>query len=90
MYLTTSNGGYLPMPDGSMRDFVGQTDFAESFIKLSYAPGTLKLADWFAAFRDFERKNWTLPEVAPFPRGYNYADQDLGSGGPIPPPGTNR
>jgi outer membrane protein assembly factor BamB len=89
VYLTTSNGGYLPMPDGSMRDFVGQTDFAESFIKLSYAPGTLKLADWFAAFRDSERKNWTLPEVAPFPRGYNYADQDLGSGGPILPPGTN-
>jgi outer membrane protein assembly factor BamB len=93
VYLMTSNGGYLVMPDGSKRDFVGQSDFAESFVKLSHElkpdGASLRLVDWFAPFRDSERKTWTQPEVAPFPRGYNYADQDLGSGGPVLPPGTN-
>jgi outer membrane protein assembly factor BamB len=89
VYLMTSNGGYLVMPDGSKRDFMGQTDFAESFVKLAPGAGNLTLADWFTPFRDSARRNYTQPDVAPFPRGYNYADQDLGSGGPVLPPGTN-
>jgi len=89
VYVMTSNGGYLVMPDGSAKDFVGSTDFPESFIKLSYTSGSLNLHDWFTAFRDSTRKNWTKPEVTPFSHGYNYADQDLGSGGPLLPPGTN-
>ena len=31
VYVVTSNGGYLPNPDGSKKDFNGETDFAESF-----------------------------------------------------------
>jgi outer membrane protein assembly factor BamB len=93
IYAMTSNGGFLPVPGHPTRDFVGTTDFPESFVKLRYDSGTtgagLKLTDWFSPFRDSERKTWQDSEVAPFPRGYNYEDQDLGSAGPLLPPGTN-
>ena len=93
VYAITSNGGYLVNPDGSKKDFNGQTDFAESFIKLSLETGPqgpfLKLADWFSPFRDSARKNFSAQEVAPFMGGYNYEDQDVGSGGPVLLPGTN-
>lgn len=93
VYAMTSNGGYLVNPDGSKKDFNGQTDFAESFVKLSLESGpqgsSLKLVDWFSPFRDSARKIWTPQEVAPFMGGYNYEDQDLGASGPVLPPGTN-
>jgi hypothetical protein len=93
VYAITSNGGYLVNPDGSKKDFNGQTDFGESFVKLALEPGpqgsSLKLVDWFSPFRDSARKLWTQQEVAPFMGAYNYEDQDVGSGGPVLVPGTN-
>jgi glycosidase/outer membrane protein assembly factor BamB len=92
IYAITSNGGYLVNPDGTKPDFNGRTDFAESFVRLSYHDGptgaSLTLADWFSPFRDATRRNWTNAEVAPFGKGYNYEDQDVGSGGPVLPPDT--
>jgi outer membrane protein assembly factor BamB len=92
IYAITSNGGYLVNPDGSKPDFNGRTDFAESFVRLSYHDGptgaSLTLADWFSPFRDATRRNWTNSDVAPFRSGYNYEDQDVGAGGPVLPPGT--
>jgi outer membrane protein assembly factor BamB len=91
VYLFTGNGGYITQP--MKKDFNGITDFAECFVKLSYRAGkggaSLALADWFIPFRDMKRKVWKASEVAPFPRGYDYTDQDLGSAGPILPPGMN-
>jgi hypothetical protein len=55
-------------------------------VKLKYDGEKLVLVDWFAPFRDSARKVWGAKDVAPFPRGYNYEDQDLGSAGPILPP----
>jgi glycosidase len=93
VYAITSNGGYLVSADGSKPDFNGRTDFAESFVRLSYRDGqqgaSLTLSDWFSPFRDATRKIWTMPEVASFRNGYNYQDQDVGSGGPVLPPGTS-
>ena len=93
VYALTSNGGYLVRADGSTIDFNGRTDHAESFVRLTLhtnAHGTsLDLADWFTPFRDTDRRDWTIPDVMPFRRGYDYADQDLGSSGPVLPPGTN-
>jgi outer membrane protein assembly factor BamB len=93
VYAITSNGGYLVNLDGSKKDFNGQTDFGESFVKLSFERGpqgsSLKLVDWFSPFRDSARKLWTQQEVAPFMGAYNYEDQDVGSGGPVLVPGTN-
>src|SRR5947207_15578086 len=37
-YVVTSNRGYLVDPDGSKNNFKGQTDFSESFVKLSLEP----------------------------------------------------
>jgi outer membrane protein assembly factor BamB len=71
VYLATSNGGWN-----------GTTDFAESFIRIQFAAGTLKVADWFTPFLDDER-----PKQAA--NGYDFTDQDLGSGGPVLPEGTN-
>lgn len=91
VYVMTGNGGWIATPQG-VRDFVGQTDFAESFVKLSYSagpPASLRVIDWFAPFRDSTRKQWNKPEVAPFPMGYGYQDQDLSAGGPVLPPGTS-
>jgi len=91
VYLITANGGFTIAPQ--KQDFNGTTDFAESFVKLSYSDGTngpsLKLTDWFIPFRDSERRNWTAGEVAPFPNGYDYTDQDLGSAGPVVITGLN-
>jgi len=39
------------------------------------------IEDWFSPFRDGRPKELVGTEVAPFPRGYNYEDQDLGSSG---------
>jgi hypothetical protein len=85
VYALTGNGGFVIDNGGKVRDFVGDTDFAEAFIKLAYArsgpgSGTLTLADWFIPFRDSLRQNLG---------NYNYQDQDLGSAAPIVPPGTN-
>lgn len=93
VYFMTSNGGYIGN-DGQFLDVgIGTTDFPESFTKLSriITPqgSSLILSDWFIAFRDSVRKNWTQDEVKPFPTGYDYHDQDLGSAGPILPPGTS-
>jgi hypothetical protein len=68
-----------------MRDFEGDTDFAEAFVKLKYVrtgpgQGTLSLADWFIPFKDSERESLSM---------YNYRDQDLGSAAPVVPPGSN-
>jgi outer membrane protein assembly factor BamB len=84
VYVTTGNGGFVKNGD-TTTDFTGTTDFAESFVKLHYTPGpqnaaTLTVADWFAPFTDAKRKS--VPE-------YDYGDQDLGSAGPLVPPGTN-
>jgi hypothetical protein len=74
-------------------DFNGQTDIAESFVKLSLESGpqgpSLTLSDAFSPFRDSARKARTQPEVAPFMSGYNYEDQDVGTSGPVLPPGTD-
>jgi hypothetical protein len=51
VYAMTSNGGFLPLKSGEMRDFVGKSDFAESFVKLKYDGQKLALVDWFAPFR---------------------------------------
>lgn len=89
VYVMTGNGGYLNAPTAP--DFVGDTDFPKSFVKLS--PGvdagvsTLSLADWYVTFRDATRKNWQQSEVHPF-SGYAYKDQDLASGGPVLPTDT--
>ena len=88
VYAITSNGGFLVNPDNSKPDFNGRTDFAESFVRLTYHDGALTLADWFSPFLDSKRRNFSQPEVAPFRNGYNYEDQDVGSGGPVLPPGT--
>jgi hypothetical protein len=91
VYLMTSNGGWLNTPDGR-HDFNGDTDFAESFVKLTYHGGahsSLQLVDWFSPFRDSARKIWSAGEVNPYPMGYDYTDQDLGSGAPVVPPDSD-
>jgi outer membrane protein assembly factor BamB len=91
VYLITSNGGWIET-SGGKQDFNGKTDFAECFVKLKYTPGTvskLTLIDWFSPFLDSKRREWTNAEVAPFPKGYDYTDQDLGSGGAVVPAGEN-
>ena len=59
----------------------GQTDFGNSFLKLTYRPpngagaaGSLTLTDWWTPFRNQDRKP-------------AFSDQDLGSGGPVILPG---
>jgi outer membrane protein assembly factor BamB len=92
VYVVTSNGGYL-LVNGRNKNFgIGTTDFPESFVKLSYSNNsrgaTLVPTDWFVAFPDSARKSWNADEVKPFPIGYDYTDEDLGSAGPVLPPGT--
>ena len=48
----------------------------------------MTLVDWFAPFRDSQRKNFPPDPVTRFP-GYAYTDQDLGSAGPILIQGTD-
>jgi outer membrane protein assembly factor BamB len=93
VYLMTANGGYVGK-NGTNQDVgIGKTDFPESFIKLTRTitpqGSSLTLSDWFIPFRDSIRKNWSDGAVKPFPKGYDYQDQDLGSAGPILPPGTS-
>jgi hypothetical protein len=85
VYAMTGNGGYVSAAGGHVRDFEGDTDFAEAFVKLKYVrtgagQGTLSLADWFIPFKDSERESLRM---------YNYRDQDLGSAAPVLPPGSN-
>jgi outer membrane protein assembly factor BamB len=54
----------------------GQSDFGESFVKLTWSPGSLDLADSFTPFQDVNRDN-------------KHQDQDLGSASPLLIPGTN-
>jgi outer membrane protein assembly factor BamB len=93
VYLMTANGGYNEVSGQYQDAGIGKTDFPESFVKLKRVIGpqgsALSIVDWFTPFRDSIRKNWTASEVAPFPVGYEYQDQDLGSAGPILPPGTS-
>jgi hypothetical protein len=86
IYFTTGNGGWD-----------GKEDFAESVCKLKYTPAEggnaarLDIVDWFTPFiestirgadghtvvvqgRKFDNTNH---------RGYDWGDQDLGSGGPV-------
>ncbi len=70
LYVMTGNGAWD-----------GQTDFGNSFLKLSYTPpnapigaGSLTLIDWWTPFRIQDRSA-------------NFRDQDLGSGGPVLLPG---
>jgi outer membrane protein assembly factor BamB len=85
VYIMTANGGFIEN-GGTITDFDGTTDFAESFVKLHYTPGSatggaaLTTLDWFSPFKDSQRGNVG---------GYDYRDQDLGSAGPVVPPGTN-
>ena len=89
----TANGGYTEKNGEDQDVGIGKTDFPESFVKLRRAltaqGSSLELADWFIPFRDSHRRNWTNDDVRPFPVGYDYQDQDLGSAGPILPPGTS-
>jgi outer membrane protein assembly factor BamB len=82
VYFLTGNGGYL-VQNGQTHDFVGVTDFAEAFVKLTVvgAPApSLNIVDWYIPFRDTQRK---------IVQGYDYKDQDLSSGGAVLPSGTN-
>jgi outer membrane protein assembly factor BamB len=93
VYAMTANGGYV-VNGGQNKDVnIGTTDFPESFVKLQHTvspqASSLKLFDWFTPYRDSARKDWTEDEVRPFPFGYPYDDQDLGSAGPILPPETD-
>jgi outer membrane protein assembly factor BamB len=79
IYVMTGNYGEDKIPVAG--------DFPESFIKFHYtvppnnaAPGKLAPVAWFTPFRDIDRN----------PNGQdNFRDYDLGSGGPVPLPGTN-
>jgi hypothetical protein len=87
IYAMTGNGS-----------FDGVTDFAESFVKLRYDAGgtnpSLTLAGWWTPWTDKVRTSQqTVPAVAgPLPSnfrafalgfGFDPADMDLGSGGPV-------
>jgi putative pyrroloquinoline-quinone-binding quinoprotein len=90
VYVMTGNGGFNARKQGEtgdpgrLGDFNGSTDFGEAFVKFNYQKtgntGTLTLNDWFIPFQDSKR----TPNGDP-----DYQDQDLGSGGPILPNGTN-
>lgn len=86
VYLMTSNGGYILEPQ--KKDYNGETDFAECFVKLREIGNQLAPVDWFSPFRDLPRTDYTLGEVGPNSPAYEYTDQDLGSAGPILIPGT--
>jgi len=84
VYVITGNGGF-DTAAGRTVDFNGTTDFAESFIRFNYrrtgpGKGTLRMDDWYIAFRDSTRNHQGDPD---------YQDQDLGSGAPILPAGTS-
>jgi outer membrane protein assembly factor BamB len=90
VYVLTGNGGWLSTA-GGIQDFNGKTDFSESFVRLLFKPGppsSLTVADWFSPFLDSRRHNFSAAEVAPFPKGYDYTDQDISSSGAMLPPGT--
>jgi outer membrane protein assembly factor BamB len=78
VYAVTGNGGFIEGDNGHVRDFVGDGDFPEAVVRLTYrktgaAKGKLALDDWFIPFRDAERH----------PGNYNYRDQDLSAAGPV-------
>jgi len=77
----TADLGYIYVMTGNGR-WTDSADFPESFIRLQYDAGDLKVKDWFNPFHDDQRpKNG--------PNGYDFTDQDLGAAGPILPPGTH-
>jgi hypothetical protein len=84
IYFMTGNGGW----DGA-------NDFSESFVKLKYTPASnnaaasLNIVDWFTPFTDHSIRNANHEVVvqgrhmaATNQKGYDWTDQDLGSGGP--------
>jgi outer membrane protein assembly factor BamB len=93
VYVMTGNGGFNAKKNaqdtnpGKIGDFNGGPDFGEAFVKFKYqragaGKGTLTVDDWFIPYQDSKR--------TPPPFGNtDYQDQDLGSGAPILPPGTN-
>jgi hypothetical protein len=93
VYLITGNGGYKVVNGKNVDVGIGTTDFPESFVRFRQTSGpqssSLGLTDWFIPFTDSNRTNWTNNQVAPYPAGYDYHDQDLGSAGPLLPPGTD-
>ena len=91
VYVMTGNGGFNAKKNnndtnpGTIGDFNGSSDFAEAFVRFKYqstgaGQGALSLDDWFIPFQDSKRNGQGNPD---------YQDQDLGSGGPILPAGTN-
>jgi hypothetical protein len=84
VYAVTGNGGYVADHKDKIRDFNGSTDFAEAVVRLRYQKRgnghQLELSDWFIPFRDSARNTFVE---------YDYRDQDLGSAGPVLPPGTD-
>ena len=59
VYAITGNGGYVTDHKDKIRDFNGDTDFAEAVVKLAYEKQgnghRLTLSDWFIPFRDSDR-----------------------------------
>jgi len=64
LYLLTANGAFETTLDAN--GFPNQQDYGNSFLKISTAAGSLKVADYFAMYNEVAESN---------------ADQDLGSGG---------
>jgi len=70
----------------------GQSDFSESFVKLHYAapqggqPAGLAITDWWTPFTEKSDAKTGLngrKHNQTNNRGYDWGDQDLGSGGPV-------
>jgi hypothetical protein len=64
LYLLTANGAFETALDAN--GFPNQQDYGNSFLKISIAGGSLKVADYFAMYNEVAESN---------------ADEDLGSGG---------
>ncbi|HEV7611819.1 MAG TPA: hypothetical protein VGO37_08100 [Steroidobacteraceae bacterium] len=64
IYLLTGNGAFEPALDGN--GFPKNQDYGNSFLKISTAGGSLRVADYFAMYNEVAESS---------------ADQDLGSGG---------
>ncbi len=83
IYVMTSNGDFTL----TRQTANGVGNYAECFVKLHYTPpepgkelGRLDVLGWWCPFRDQDRT-----EV----EDYDFRDQDLGSTGPVLPPGTD-
>ena len=88
VYVMTSNGDFDARQQRLLGQFVLPVgNFSECFVKLHYTPpdpgkenGSLNVLHWWSPFRDDGRK--TVED-------YDFCDQDLGSTGPVLPPGTD-